>query len=377
METGKIERALEEGAKALDITPTMFEEARTHYNALAQFLESRGLDVEIYPFGSIATGTVVRPKKNGKDSFFDFDIAARRRGYTRTSSPAQVRDPVRDELLCSDRYENRTEESNECITVSYVSDGINDGFKIDLNVCIDDVNPWIGTSISKMDSRSSERIAIARKCPESWLGSNPKGLARWFNERNARFAAHDMQDRKAALFREWSGIYTSIEDVPEQITRSSLQRAVQVAKRSRDEYYSRANKERLKPASCVITVLFGNIANKLPDDAGIAVIVRAFISEAPRLIGTCGAWSLENPVYEENLLDEWTDAQGNMFHKWLKVLGDDMAQISLTGQRRCAAFESLFGEKAGKRAAAVISPSSTSSVPIVVTPQKPWGPNGR
>ena len=52
--------------QSLDISPTMYKNAVEKYTALATYLEENGFAVSIYPQGSFAYGTVVRPLKMGK-----------------------------------------------------------------------------------------------------------------------------------------------------------------------------------------------------------------------------------------------------------------------------------------------------------------------
>ena len=48
----------------LDISPSLYRNAVEKYNNLAKFLNEKGID--IYPQGSFALGTVVRPSKKIK-----------------------------------------------------------------------------------------------------------------------------------------------------------------------------------------------------------------------------------------------------------------------------------------------------------------------
>lgn len=45
----------------LDISPTLFKNATEKYKALAKYLNDNGLEADMYPQGSFAIGTVVRP----------------------------------------------------------------------------------------------------------------------------------------------------------------------------------------------------------------------------------------------------------------------------------------------------------------------------
>ena len=71
---GDKNRNLEEIIKKIDITETMAENAESKYKAVARELCAKGLDVDIYPQGSFALGTVVRPFTEGKDVDYDLDF---------------------------------------------------------------------------------------------------------------------------------------------------------------------------------------------------------------------------------------------------------------------------------------------------------------
>ena len=134
MKETEINDILSRGAGLLDITPSMFEEATSHYKAVGEFLGNHGVDADISPCGSILTGTVVRPYSDDDDAYFDIDVLVNRPGFGSASSmPRDVRGPVDEILLNSDRYGDMAEECAECITIEYVSNGVEGGFRLDLN----------------------------------------------------------------------------------------------------------------------------------------------------------------------------------------------------------------------------------------------------
>ena len=53
----------------LDISPTMYSNAVEKYKAITAYLESYGIETEMYPRGSFAFGTVVRPTSKSTDAF--------------------------------------------------------------------------------------------------------------------------------------------------------------------------------------------------------------------------------------------------------------------------------------------------------------------
>lgn len=159
----EINNILSKGANLLDITPSMFEEATSHYKAVGEFLGNHGIDADISPCGSILTGTVVRPYSENEDAYFDIDVLVNRPGFdSANNTPGEVRDPVDETLLKSDRYGNMAKEYDECITVEYVANGIEGGFRLDLNTCIDD------KTCKTRQEYADSSVSMAWKNPERW-----------------------------------------------------------------------------------------------------------------------------------------------------------------------------------------------------------------
>lgn len=357
---------LSRGANLLDITPSMFEEATSHYKAVGAFLGNHGVDADISPCGSILTGTVVRPYSDDDDAYFDIDVLVNRPGFDRASdAPGEARGPVDEALLGSDEYGDMAEECDECITIEYVSNGIEGGFRLDLNTCIDDRENPCAQTCETYPEYADCAVSMAWENPERWHGSNPRGLCQWFIDRNERFAAPGRVQRKARILKESRGVYASIEDVPDSLDRSEMQRAVQVLKRSRDEFYHRRVRSKMTPASCVITVIVGVLSEDLPDDATAIDFLEGFVRRARSLAETR---SLPNPVYDEDLLQEWGDKDFNLLVSWTEEIERSLGDLRYgTRAKVSAAAEAIFGSKVSRRAMPV-----AAAAPSVVAPSKPW-----
>ncbi|MFD0703253.1 nucleotidyltransferase family protein [Slackia equolifaciens] len=362
MNETEINNILSKGAKLLDITPSMFEEATSHYKAVGEFLGNHGIDADISPCGSILTGTVVRPYSENEDAYFDIDVLVNRPGFdSANSTPGEVRGPVDETLLESDRYGNMAKECDECITIEYVASGIEGGFRLDLNTCIDD------KTRKTHQEYADSSVSMAWKNPERWHGSNPRGLCQWFIDKNERFAALGRAQRKARILEESRSLYASIEEVPDSLDRSEMQRAIQVLKRSRDEFYHRCGKSEKAPASCVVTVIVGRSSDHLPDNAKAIEFLESFIQYAKSLAATR---SLPNPVYDEDLLQEWDDESFALLASWAEEIERSLSNLRCGTQAKGgAAVEAIFGSKIGKRAMPV---TAAAIAPSVVTPSKPW-----
>lgn len=374
----EISKILEDGAYAIDITPSMFEEAKSHYSAMGSYLENNDIMANISPCGSIVMGTIVRPLLKDDNDYFDIDVIVKRMDLEKKHcTPSDVRDPVEDALRSSDRYKDRIENCDECITLLYVSNGKEGGFRLDLDACVADLANPKATACETHGDYADDAVAIAKKAPDDWLGSNPNGLCDWFLTENQRFANAGRMKRKEAVFSRNQTLYESVEEVPDLMDRSALQRAVQIAKRSRDEHYRMSRLDN-KPTSCVLTVLMAKVSKDLPDDASVLDILTSFTERLQRdkllvelgescLIGASGHWDLSNPVYDENMLDGWGNSDVNAFFRWAETLGADLAGLQQSNAKKEAAAASIFGKKVKEN----ILPATAGTAAAVV-PHKPW-----
>jgi len=384
----KLNSAIEGALESLDITPAMFREAERHYKAVAEFLCGNGAESDISAFGSIATGTVTRPYSPDEDSYFDFDVLCRRPGLGKSDcKPGDVRGPIEDALMTSDRYRDMTEECDECLTVEYALNGKEGGFRLDLNPCIgnDGDEPEIA-ECETFPRYSSDTVSIARRNPDSWLGSNPQGLIDWFKDKNERFALASRTEQRRAIFSKGIGIYASVEEVPWELERSSLQRAIQLAKRSRDVHYHHLAGTAKRPPSCMLMALMVRTSEQLHDDATVLDIVRTFSAamvearagasaKRETIMGTKGAWKVPNPVYAGNFIDEsWTDRDMEAFFRWSYLIAEDLKELALGGERSKAAAQALFGKGPAAEASlkALPAASGIAAPTAIASGHKPW-----
>ena len=191
------------GAENLDITPSMFGEANTHYTTLSEFLQNNGIEADISIYGSIATGTTVRPWSEDEDAYFDFDALCKlTEAQDESASAAVIRKNIESLLQESDRYGGRTDVSDDCcITVSYVQNGKDGGFRLDLCACVDD------EGYADAPEPFNDSVQIAKKNGE-WMGSNPIGLVRWFKEANVPYSKYSAVKLSVGRCLTITGLYT-------------------------------------------------------------------------------------------------------------------------------------------------------------------------
>lgn len=354
---------LELNAEALDISRTMHEGATEHYRAVATFLENNGVEAHFYADGSFATGTVVRPYTEDDDAFFDLDVVGKRTDVEKSeTTPDAVRGSFVGPLAESERYSGMLELCDECLTLCY-ADG---GFRLDVVPCVaDDV------------MLPGDPIAIACGNTTEWLSSNPQGLAEWFMGINSRFAVASAARNRQKAWVSNRDAYASINDVPDWLVRTSLQRSVQVLKRSRDVFCHHALIEDLVP-SCAIMVLTASIARGLEATSGVhdvlcAVVdrlvleVQSGLDGVEGMLGKTGSWHVDEPVSGGNLLC-WDDDDARAFLRWTRGL---RRSLMLSPKQDTVKFNCAMREMFGSRAK--VAEVENAAPASIVTPKRPWG----
>jgi len=354
--------------KRLDISPSQFEAAKSHYEAVAECLADGGVGDDIYVQGSFSYGTVVRPFKGGKDADFDIDLVSQMAKEKSEADPKALKANVKKCILKSPVHADLLDEDEgrRCWTLNYApKDGI--GFHMDILPCVNESSEKIRDIIkSHVDPQyANTAIAITDKDKNtssySWASGNARGLASWFKEINTPYIYNSSRAQQ-----EWfveNGAYASIDEVPEQLLRSPLQRVIQLLKRHRDCKFCDTPNEENKPISMVITILAAKIAeHKAMYTATVFELLSAFIDEvtcfsallddnyefpakylnANILTRNRDGWYLPNPVNPyENFAERWIEdnhAKARAFFQWISWLKTDM---DFDGKDSGTLFESL------------------------------------
>ena len=321
--------------KKLDISPSMFESAKERYINLGKYLQKKDSSYNIYPQGSFALGTVTRPIN--KPNSFDLDFIVENMKTKNNTTPKEVKLEIKNLLSDNEIYKSRLDptEYDKCWTLIY-----NDEFSMD-------IVPSIPSNIYNYFDTD---IEITNKVGQTynWYNSNPKSYIEWFNNINVPFKTYSREIQRTQLFKE-SNVYSSIEEIPEELIRSSLQRTIQIIKRHRDIYYDRRKKTHKKPTSAILTTLSAQIAQteinksigifdlltKIVETIEINTKKRSLTYEMfDSLYGdkynqiqyTNGLWYLPNPTnHSDNLVDTWNSDYEivSIFKDWLKQLKID------------------------------------------------------
>lgn len=127
----------------LDITPTMFNNAVEKYNALAHYLNDNELSADIYPQGSFALGTIIRPNTKDSDASYDLDFICHVHSAKENMSPSELRNRIEYVLKNSGVYRDKLKVFDECFTIQYADiNGIS--FSIDIVPAVEE-----STSVKK------------------------------------------------------------------------------------------------------------------------------------------------------------------------------------------------------------------------------------
>lgn len=322
----------------LDISLTMYNNAVEKYTNLAKYLQENGIDCEIYPQGSFATGTVVRPYKKGKELEYDLDFICKVFIEKTNTTPKEARDKIIEVLNKSELYRTRLKEYDKCITLKYAD--LNDiGFNMDLvNGVIEDekINILHGVAITNKLSDKSYR----------WSTINPKAYSDWFNKINEPFISYMRENRTKTLMESYKDIFNSVEDIPDHFIKTPLQRIIQILKRHRDMFLHRKRTEKEIKSSIIVTLCtkISENANRSNDILELLDYILKEFNNYSKLVKikessldntfqyrkaiqkVNGKWKIENPVNpEDNLADYWNDdfEIANLFFEWIEAVKEE------------------------------------------------------
>lgn len=350
---------LEKAAEELDISPSKYKQAVSRYQAVGAWLEGGEYEGQlyelcIYPQGSFRLGTVVRPYRNHRDQDYDIDLVCELRGHGPLPDASEVKRLVGDRIKENERYRQMLEkEGRRCWTLSYAEqDEI--GFHIDVLPSVPDATGASETTIS-ITSRTDDGY--------KWSSSDPKGYSEWFKHRNQFAYQREALRQKRAIALNFRDAYASIEDVPDVLVRTPIQRAIQILKRHRDVVFSERDDWKCAPISMIITTIAARLYNNESDvysalksiissldahhpllhDANFRIPSQSVIQREPD-----GSWYIGNPVNpEENFADRWhedNNARAKAFFQWVEILKSDFIEAPSLGE---GAFRnkmsSLFG----------------------------------
>ena len=336
----------------LDISPTLFKNAQSKYEALAAFLNEHDIEATIYPQGSFALGTVTRPAKKIDYSGYDLDCICQVSGTKTDYTPSGLRNLIEEALRSNNTYGGKLIKWEECFTIEYAD--VNDvSFSIDLVPAVNDSEDNKTNLITKGLSPQivDTSIAIPRQNSEEsyrWISNNPKGFKKWFDEINAPYLEYAKEHRVRAVFES-----ASVEKLQNEVRRSALQRVIQILKYQRDTYYSNlTDGDDIKPISALITTMAARIAtNYGKKDCSVFELLEYVLNQleicihqtemtfkeyalrydnSPAISYNDGKWVVTNPADpDDNLADKWNsdDRIPQAFFKWVTIIKKDLFEL--------------------------------------------------
>ena len=397
IDTGKYSKFLEKVAEEIDIPPSKYQDAVDRYEAVGCWLEegqnsgSYGTP-RIYPQGSFRLGTVVRPIRGGVEADYDIDLVCELLIFKLLIDACSVKKMVGNRLYEHGRYRKLLdEEGKRCWTLEYAErDGI--GFHLDVLPSVSDPRHSFDTSIAITNKQGSSY---------DWSASNPKGYGNWFDDRNRDAFYRVLNEQRRSIQSRASTIYASVDEVPDQLVRTPLQRSIQIMKRHRDSKFNNERNNDYAPISIIITTLAAQLYNgepdvftalteivsKLHDYAGLVKDATVHSTRvASSLISRTqdGKWYIANPVNsEENFADRWHEnghARARAFFSWVEALNEDLINILNTNRpetvrSRLAAVlgASVVSSYIGLIVSTPAAAAFTSPKIHISSPAKPWG----
>ncbi len=386
---------LEQVASDIDIPPGKYQDAVDRYQSVGQWLqdgEYAGVqgELSICVQGSFRLGTVVRPIRNGIESCYDIDLVCEMPLHKDHTTPQTVKTLVGDRLMDHGTYKKMLEpEGRRCWTLEYAEDdGV--GFHMDVLPAVPDTRGLLDTCIA-ITNRSEEVY--------SWSASNPRGYGNWFDQKNAFAFAREAVEQKRAIQRRESLIYSSIDQVPDQLVRTPLQRSIQLMKRHRDLRFNHHDRIDYAPISIIVTTLAAELyANETDVYSALSGIVGKLQAHAAlvegktidRSVAQLGLirrlphdkWYIGNPANaNENFADRWHEdnhARARAFFAWVEQLQKDL--VNIVAETSPRVLKEHLGRALGlavatKHLEILVRSTETMDAPPriqITTPAKPW-----
>ena len=307
---------LEQICQALELTQTQFQTAQDRYGAVGRWLDDEFDPIlhraTIYPQGSLALGTTVRPL--GRDDY-DLDLVCLVPGYVGTS-PADLKKKIGHRLRSNANYKGILQEKVRCWRLSYANE-----FHLDITPSVPNQQCTLGGEL------------VPDRRLHAWKPTNPKGYRAWFERRADLLPRIASQSEDAAIRAE-------IEMLPTPARfRGFLRRSVQLCKRHRDCHFSPSAVAELAPISIILTTL---IAQSYADCVGrreydtefdllLDVVRRMADFIEVRRLKDGPRWFVWNETTRgENFAERWNSdpRRASAFFKWHGAAVDTFRELA-------------------------------------------------
>lgn len=344
-----INEMLDRVIRKIDIGEEMFQAANKEYTDMGKWLDAQSeqYTVTIYPQGSFALGTVIKPISDKDD--YDLDLVCEFEQQYGLTARQLKWDVVRPWLVNYRKLTGEIENKKRCWHVEYEE---LPSFHMDI---IPAYKNYVGICITDHDEESDVY---------TYIGSNPQGYADWF------FSRSEEQWRLLyEQYRKQNGIMQASADV-EKLDRfkvkTTLQKAVQLLKRHRDVMFK--NNPKQKPVSIIVTTLAAQLFN---GEDNVLDTVNHILANAEEYIKgnkVNGDYLIKNPSYPtENFADKWNEhpERAEAFFRWLHQAQADFSSERFIAMDRIGmgtAIKQMFGESIGKTIIAEMAEADRSAI---------------
>lgn len=323
---------------AIDISEELFDEAEAEYIQLGEWIdkETPAYKLSIYPQGSFALGTVIKPISDTDD--YDLDLVCEfEKQYGLSSKQLKC---VLKPLLTKYRRVSKIVEKRRCWHVEYTN----------LPRFHMDVVPGVNRE-RYIDITDHNEVNGSYE----FIGSNPKGYIAWFNSRK--------EGRRKAILEKYKAeskvikSQADIEQIKEYKLKTPLQKTIQLLKRHRDIMFENCS-DQLKPVSIIITTLAGQLYNNEETTFDTLSVV---LNNAEGYLldhKVNGVYHVDNPSYTgretENFADKWNEhpERADAFMGWVRKAKSDLISEQLYKLDRIGMAENMkrvFGRITGDR----------------------------
>lgn len=320
--TLEVDQLLEAICAALQITPTQFELAKGHYEAVGDWLSKPDSPLaqsrpHIYPQGSMALRTTTRPR--GREEY-DLDMVLQ--VEPTSSDPMDLYRRVEERLRAHRDYAGRLEKKRRCLRLPYEHQ-----FHLDI------------LPARRDDRRGGTCIEVPDCELRTWKPSNPLGYVKWFEER-CEIAQAAFQKREMVPL---------VQPAPSDLL-VVLRQVVQLLKRRRDNmFFGQEN----APRSVILTTLAALFYEGEP------TIIHAMVGIAKRFEEAVAAaaprrFRVLNPTNpSEDFSESWDDSTTyEKFVTFVQVVRTEFGTLLQTQglDHLGALLDDMFGDQLGQTA---------------------------
>ncbi|MFP2908162.1 nucleotidyltransferase [Pyxidicoccus sp. 3LFB2] len=308
---------LAEVAEAVQLTNTQYGKATDHYEAVARWLEAdgsplAGLSLRIYPQGSMALETTVKPLG---DVEYDLDLVCQVSHFWGSAMDLYAK--VHARLADHETYRSMLSKKKRCVRLDYQGE-----FHLDIIPAVPDA------------MRGDTSILVPDRELGGWTPSNPKGFVKWFKSQSAL----RLVEKTARTDAEPLPALREADEKP------PLAIAVQLLKRARDVMFDGSD---AAPRSIMISTLAGH---HYRGGRCVATSMHEVLDGIQRQIRMAAPYTIEvkNPTNSgENFTDSLTPERYAALIEYVRSLGSAIDKLRATrgiGPLR-SALENLFGVK--------------------------------